>query len=103
MTNGAPFAGYEMHVGRTSGPDCARPLLRFSDGRTDGAVSADGRVAGAYVHGLFADDRQRAAFLASLGAASDLAYETTVERTLDRLADHLERHLDCDAMLSVAR
>ena len=77
--------------GETSGPDCARPLLRFADGRADGAVSADGRVAGAYVHGLFADDRQRAAWLASLGAASDLAYEATVERTLDELADHLER------------
>ena len=46
VVNGAPFTGYEMHVGRTSGADCARPLLRFSDGRSDGAVSADGRVAG---------------------------------------------------------
>ncbi len=103
VVNAAPFAGYEMHVGRTSGPDCLRPLLRFSDGRTHGAVSGDGRVAGAYVHGLFADDRQRAAWLASLGAASGLAYETTVERTLDSLAEHLEQHLDCDAMLKTAR
>jgi adenosylcobyric acid synthase len=102
-TNGAPFAGYEMHVGKTAGPDCARPYLRFSDGRIDGAVSADGRVAGAYVHGLFADDRQRAAFLAPLGAASEVAYEATVEQTLDRLADHLERHLDCEALLNAAR
>jgi adenosylcobyric acid synthase len=103
VANGAPFAGYEMHVGQTGGADCARPLLRFSDGRTDGAVSPDGRVAGAYVHGLFADDRQRAAWLASFGAASGLAYGETVERTLDKLADHLESHLDCDHMLTVAR
>jgi adenosylcobyric acid synthase len=103
VVNGAPFAGYEMHVGRTSGPDCVRPLLRFSNARSDGAVSADGRVAGAYVHGLFADDRQRAAWLASVGASSGLAYETTVERTLDALADHLEAHLDCDAMLKTAK
>ena len=103
VANGAPFAGYEMHVGRTSGPDCARPLLRFSDGRTDGAVSADGRVMGAYVHGLFADDRQRAAWLASFGAPSGLAYDETVERTLNALAGHLEEHLDCDAMLKLAR
>ena len=103
VTNGAPFSGYEMHVGRTEGPDCARPLLRFSDGRFDGAVSADGRIAGAYVHGLFADDRQRAAWLASLGADSTVAYEATIERTLDALADHLERHLDWEAMLAAAR
>ncbi len=103
VANGAPFAGYEMHVGRTSGPDCARPLLRIADGRTDGAASADRRVIGAYVHGLFADDRQRAAWLASFGAASGLAYDEKVERTLDALADHLAKHLDCDAMLKTAR
>ena len=32
LANGAPFAGYEMHIGRTTGPDCARPLLRLADG-----------------------------------------------------------------------
>ena len=101
--NGAPFRGYEMHIGRTSGPDCARPLLRFTDGREDGAVSRDGRVTGAYVHGLFADDRQRAAWLAALGADSTVPYEATVERTLDALADHLERHLDWEALLAAAR
>ena len=58
---------------------------------------------GAYVHGLFADDRQRAAFLAALGADSSVAYETTVEATLDALADHLEAHLDCDGLLAAAR
>ena len=92
-----------MHVGKTAGADCARPLLRFSDGRTDGAVSVDGRIAGAYVHGLFADDRQRAAWLALIGARSDLAYEATVESTLDALADHLATHLDLDAILAAAR
>ena len=103
LINAAPFRGYEMHVGETQGPDCARPLLRFADGRLDGAISADGRVAGAYVHGLFADDRQRAAWLAMLGAGSDIAYEAAVERTLDDLADHCEAHLDCDALLEAAR
>ena len=46
LVSGAAFSGYEMHVGRTDGPDCARPLLRFADGRVDGAVARDGRVAG---------------------------------------------------------
>jgi adenosylcobyric acid synthase len=103
LLNGAPFKGYEMHIGLTEGPDCARPLLRFSDGRLDGAISANGRVAGAYVHGLFADDRQRAAWLALLGAPSETNYEATVERTLDELASHLEAHLDCEAILKAAR
>jgi adenosylcobyric acid synthase len=55
------------------------------------------------VHGLFADDRQRAAWLAWLGAGSEIAYEETIERTLDRLADHCEAHLDCEALLAAAR
>ncbi len=103
LANGAPFTGYEMHMGRTTGPDCARPLLRFEDGREDGAISCHGRVMGAYAHALFADDAQRAAWLAALGAASDLAYDATVERTLDELAAHLARHIDLDALLALAR
>jgi adenosylcobyric acid synthase len=103
LTNGASFRGYEMHVGETGGPDCARPLLRFTDGRLDGAVSQSGQIAGAYVHGLFADDRQRAAWLAALGTTAGISYEPTVERTLDALADHCEAHLDCDALLVAAR
>ncbi len=103
LANGAPFSGYEMHVGRTRGADCARPLLRFADGREDGAISLDGRVMGAYAHGLFAADAQRAAWLAMLGTSSDLCYEATVERTLDDLAAHLARHIDLDALLGLAR
>jgi adenosylcobyric acid synthase len=103
LANGAPFRGYEMHVGETRGPDCVRPLMRFADGQVDGAISADGRIAGAYVHGLFADDRQRAAWLALLGSTSGIDYEATVERTLDKLADHCEAHLDCGALLAAAR
>jgi adenosylcobyric acid synthase len=97
------FSGYEMHVGETTGPAVEEPFARFDDGRLDGAVSPDGLVTGTYVHGLFADDGQRRAWLARLGAtASGLAYEREVETVLDRWADHLERHLDCDRMLAIA-
>lgn len=103
LPDGVPFAGYEMHVGDTTGPDTARAAIRLSDGRRDGAVSADGLVTGTYVHGLFADDRQRGAWLARLGAApSGLAYETGIEGVLDRLAGHLEAHVDCERLLALA-
>ena len=76
--DGAPFTGYEMHIGRTFGPDCARPLLHFADGRSDGAVSANGRVSGCYVHGLFTDAAQRSALLARLGGkGSGVSYDET--------------------------
>ena len=99
-----PFRGYEMHVGETTGPDRARPLLRLASGEEEGAVSADGLVAGSYAHGLFADDRQRALWLARLGApAAGLDYRAGVEATLDALGEHLERHIDIDALLRLAR
>jgi adenosylcobyric acid synthase len=102
--DGAPFAGYEMHIGVTEGPDRARPFARLADGSPDGAVSADGRVIGTYIHGLFADDRQRAAWLKRFAAApSNLAYETSIEQTLDALAAHLAAHLDLDRLLTLAR
>jgi adenosylcobyric acid synthase len=102
--DGASFHGYEMHVGETSGPDCAHPLLRFFDGRDDGAVSRDGRVMGAYVHGLFADDSLRKKLLAALGAPeSPLNFEAMIDETLDALAAHCETYIDLDALLAIAR
>jgi adenosylcobyric acid synthase len=103
MTTGMPVAGYEMHLGETAGPGVARPMLRLADS-ADGCVSADGLVAGCYLHGVFASDRFRRAFLASLGAEpSEIAYERQIDATLDALADHLERNLDLAGLLAAAR
>src|ERR1700733_519056 len=72
--DGAPFAGYEMHMGVTQGPDCTRPFARLLDGTPEGAMSADGRVVGTYVHGLFADDRQRAGWPERVAATATVRY-----------------------------
>jgi adenosylcobyric acid synthase len=101
--DGAPLRGYEMHMGVTEGPDCARPFARLAGGSSDGAVSVDGLVIGTYVHGLFADDRQRAAWLARFKGTVSIAYDALVERTLDALAAHLAAHLDLDRLLTLAR
>jgi adenosylcobyric acid synthase len=101
---GTPFTGYEMHMGVTTGPDCARPFALLADGSPDGAISPDGRVIGTYIHGLFGDDRQRSAWLTRLGAGpTTIAYETQVETTLDRLAAHIAAHVDLDRLLSLAQ
>jgi adenosylcobyric acid synthase len=98
-----PFDAYEIHIGQTKGPDCKQPFA-FIDGKPEGAVSADGRVQGSYMHGLFGSDAFRAAFLARLGiAASSERYREKVESALDALADHIEQHLDVEGMLALAR
>lgn len=102
IATGLPVQGYEIHLGRTDGPACARPWLRIGD-RPEGAQSADGRVRGTYLHGLFAADAFRAAWLGALGhVAPMIGHEDMVEAALDALADHLAAHLDLDGLLALA-
>jgi len=99
----APFEGYEIHAGRTMAEGSVQPLLRFSDGALDGVVSADGRIAGCYVHGLFDRAEQRAAWLARLGASSDgVNHAARVDAALDELARELERVVDLDRLSDIA-
>ncbi|PZF76792.1 cobyric acid synthase CobQ [Aestuariivirga litoralis] len=103
VPTGAALEGYEIHLGKTAGADCARPFALLG-GRPDGAISASGQVMGSYLHGCFGSDAFRSKFLESLGVqASELRFEETVERVLDQLAAHLEAHLDLDLILSLAR
>ncbi|WP_137151111.1 cobyric acid synthase [Devosia sp. FKR38] len=97
---GTAISGYHMHMGVTEGPDRQRPFAHVSE-LPEGAISADGRVAGTYLHGLFAADGFRRALLGNV-ASPDLAYEAGIEAVLDALAAHLETHLDIDALLGLA-
>ena len=103
VASGEAFSGYEIHIGQTDGPDRARPFAQVL-GRAEGAVSGDGRVAGSYLHGMFAEDGFRRAWLSGFGAeVSDIGYNAGVETTLDALADHIETHLDVAGLFGVAR
>ena len=100
---GADFSGYEIHIGRSEGADRARPFAHVA-GEPEGAISGDGRVAGSYLHGMFADDGFRRAWLQGLGVdSSGSSYEAGVDATLDALAAHLETHCDVAGMLGLAR
>ncbi|MDP3482889.1 MAG: cobyric acid synthase, partial [Sulfuricella sp.] len=91
----APVSGYEIHAGVSVGPALSRPAARLENG-DDGAISADGRILGTYVHGLF--DRKEAcdALLrwAGLEAPATLDYEALREAGIERMADAVEQHLD---------
>jgi len=103
VSTGLPVTGYEIHVGRTTGNDCERPMFELG-GRADGARSADGLIEGSYVHGVFTEDEFRRAWLGRAGAAghSSLDYGAAVEAALDAWADGVERAVDVDALLACA-
>ncbi|PDS39321.1 cobyric acid synthase CobQ [Rhizobium anhuiense] len=90
----APLAGYQIHLGITRGPDCDRPSA-IIDGTPDGALSADGRIMGTYLHGLFGSDAYRARLLQSFGLSGERKnYRESVDQALDEIAGDLERHFD---------
>jgi adenosylcobyric acid synthase len=101
---GEVFSGYEIHNGRTEGPATTRPLMMI-DGKPHGARSADGRVMGCYIHGLFDRADFRRAFLARLGGtnSSSVDHTTHISGALDEIAEAMERCLDLDAMISLAK
>ena len=98
-----PVEGYEIHIGKTHGPDTVRPFARIGD-VTDGAVSIDGKIAGCYLHGIFSSDAFRKKWLNRIrqGTAADFNYESRVEQFLDGVADGLEKALDIDALMADA-
>lgn len=104
------FEGYEMHMGVTTGADCARPFAELEGIGPDGAISADGRVMGTYCHGLlggpaFRDGPSlRERLLRHIGArSSGHDHAQRVDEALDQLGAALEKHLDIDALIALAR
>jgi len=92
-----------MHVGRTEGPGLQKPWVTLGDTPV-GAMNAEGNVMGCYIHGIFASDGFRKAFLKHITGEDreTVAYDQMVETTLNKLADHMEANCDIDAMLQAS-
>jgi adenosylcobyric acid synthase len=102
MAENAAFEGYEIHAGRTTGPDTRHPFLHTAAG-PQGTVSANGRIAGCYIHGLFQLGGARAAVLKSLGAASNNAdHGGIVDAALDEIAAALAEAFDIPGLAVTA-
>jgi adenosylcobyric acid synthase len=104
IASGTRISGYEIHLGQTEGPDTKRPFLKIN-GNAQGACTANGRICGTYVHGIFSKDAFRHAYLSSLQTRTHTgtAYAALVEATLENLAAHLETHLDLDRIFAMAQ
>jgi adenosylcobyric acid synthase len=101
---GAEVRGYEIHHGYVSAGE-PEPLLRYADGRGEGAVV--GNVSGTHWHGAFESDEFRRRYLTEAArlagrrgfvVAPDTRFAALRERALDVLGDLVEEHLDTDAL-----
>jgi adenosylcobyric acid synthase len=100
---GTSVDGYEIHMGTTEATAGGLDPLLTLDGRPDGAVSSDGRVAGCYLHGLFHNDAFRHSLLAALGRAEAPLQRFDREREFDRLAQHVRSHVDMERVMALVQ
>ncbi|MBW6511339.1 MAG: cobyric acid synthase [Desulfuromonadaceae bacterium] len=114
LTMRGEITGYEIHMGETLLTASVAPLLQLSErsqqrvALNEGAISADGRVWGSYLHGLFDNAELTRDLLTRIAAdlnvilpAGDGANGTSVDAELDRWADHLATHLDLQKIFSL--
>jgi adenosylcobyric acid synthase len=100
------IAGYEIHMGSTSGPGAEMPMFHL-DGVPEGARSHDEHTLGCYIHGLFTSDSYRARFLSIFRGgdgtgAERLLYDKRIDETLDELAAHIEKFADVRELAKIA-
>ena len=83
----AAVAGYEIHMGVSSGAALGRPAFLI-DGRPEGARSEDDQILGSYLHGMFDAPQACAALLRWAGLHSAAVVDTAQlrEESLDRIA-----------------
>ena len=98
--------GYEIHIGKTFGEDCKRPVFYIND-RYDGAMSEDGKVLGTYIHGVF-HNKELIEWLFKIcdknitnDKISD--YNKILDENLDDLSDHLEGYVDWKLILELSK
>jgi adenosylcobyric acid synthase len=105
------LSGYEIHIGKTiyqAGAEHFAVLSSDSGSPSignDGCISADSRVFGTYLHGIFDDDGFRHQFLRAARAFHKLAaadnlhlWKQLRERSLDRLAREVEKALEMETI-----
>jgi adenosylcobyric acid synthase len=96
---GTILTGYEIHMGRT---EMDIPWLKINHRNgspadvLDGGTSKDGKVWGCYIHGLFANDGFRHAWLKSIGwqMQAIASQMVTFQASLDILADTVEASIN---------
>lgn len=106
--SGSAITGYEIHMGETTPIDDTKSFSTLEDGRSDGAVSADGTVMGTYLHGVFDNDSFREKLIETLKKKKNIASESEAvdfkafkEEQYDLLAETVENNLDMQKLMEI--
>lgn len=108
--------GYEIHMGESFYTGSTKPLFDVTNRNgqaamtCDGAASADGRIWGTYIHGIFDNDQFRTGFINSIVRAKGLAcgispsvsFSERKEEGFKKLANHVRSHIDMDKIYDIA-
>jgi adenosylcobyric acid synthase len=96
--SGEVIVGYEIHMGETQGENAWLEILSRNGEAVhvpDGSISSNGKVWGCYIHGLFANDSFRHAWLRRLGwTGQGISQAERLETSLEKLADTVENSMD---------
>lgn len=104
--NGQTITGYEIHMGQTTTESAWLEIEQRGETAVsvlDGAMSANQKIWGCYIHGLFANETLRRAWLAQLGHVSTASTNEAdlIMASIDRLADSVEENLQLDKYLQI--
>ncbi|WP_271270722.1 cobyric acid synthase [Aliamphritea hakodatensis] len=111
-------SGYEIHTGRSSGAALETPMFcglqeqeqqhgelkaASSEGTSDGAVDADNRVMGSYIHGLLDEETTLEYVLrwAGLAQFESFDYLAFRDQQIERLADAVEEAIPLEQLLTL--
>ena len=110
--DGQPGAGYEIHMGQTI--RTAGTLLFSVTQRNqnpcqdeDGCVSADSKLMGTYIHGLFNNPGILKSWLGHIGLngidVSNIGGVEARNKEYDLLAEHFQKHVNIDSIIQLVK
>lgn len=110
LATGISFAGYEIHMGRTTGGDGSAFRILERSGQPcevwDGCLDTSGRVLGTYIHGLFHNQELRRAILRHIARAKDRPINFTNDdqgrdNEYDKLAQLMRQNLNMSLIYTI--
>jgi adenosylcobyric acid synthase len=109
--NGHPGTGYEIHMGQTTRKG-ESPLFEISERNhnpckdEDGCISADAKMMGTYIHGLFDNPVVLKSWLSHIGLngidVPEIGGIEARNRQYDLLAEHFQQHINVDRIVQLA-